>query len=240
MWYEKKTIYLTDNDQAYLTHTSILLKKMGFNIVPAENSAKLLKLVEEELPDLIILDVNISGIDGIDLLKILRDNEKTSKTPIVMISADSSDETWLKCMNLGCDEYLIKPVNINTMHEVMQRTIYAPIGYTRKNLRVLFPDKVSVTYQSESKWLRSATLSEMGIYVISDDPLPMDAEVEVTIPLSEEKSISLKGCVIYTINTAADRTRGTAGMAIEFREPDVDKLLIISYYVKGLLTIPSL
>jgi CheY-like chemotaxis protein len=240
MWYEKKTIYLTDNNQAYLSHMSILLKKMGFNIVPAEDGVKLLKLVEEELPDLIILDINISGIDGMELLNILREDEKTSKVPIVMISADPSDETWLKCMNLGCDEYLIKPVNISTMHDVMQKTIYAPLGYIRKNLRVMFPEKVLIKYKGESEWLRSATLSEMGIYVLKDDSLPMDSEVEVTIPLSEEKSISLKGCVIYIINTAADRTRGTAGMAIEFREPDIDKLLIISYYVKGLLTIPSL
>jgi ActR/RegA family two-component response regulator len=50
VWYELKTIYLTDNDQAYLMRLSILLKKMGFNVVPAEDSDKLLSMVDKRPP----------------------------------------------------------------------------------------------------------------------------------------------------------------------------------------------
>lgn len=239
MWYEKKNILITDDHQAYLMRMSILLKKMGFNVVPTSDGVELIKSVQTDIPDLILLDINMSGLDGIKILKVLKEDRKTSGIPVVMISADSSDATWLKCINLGCDDYLIKPVSIERIHEVMQRCIYASMEYTRKNMRVLFPAKVSVTHRDESQWLRSETLSEMGIYVLKDDPLPVNSVVEVTIPLARDKAISLKGLVIYR-TSKGDTAKEPAGMAIEFKEHDIDKLLVISYYVRGLLTIPAL
>jgi CheY-like chemotaxis protein len=240
MWFKKNTILVTDDNHAYLMHMSILLKKMGFNVVPTDNGAELLRNVGTKSPDLVLLDINMSGIDGIKILSHLKENDETSGIPVVMISADSSERTKEKCRSLGCEAYLMKPVSIREMHGLVQKCIYAPRGYTRKNLRVLFPSMVSVKYNDVLRWLYSETLSEMGIYVYKEDPFPVGSDVVVTVPLYDDKSISLQGYVAYKNQSSSNRAGNLPGMAIEFTDPDQDKLQVVSELVKGLLTLPTL
>lgn len=242
MWFKKKTIFITDDSHAYLMHVSILLNKMGFHVVSGNglvSGNELVSKVRAESPDLIILDVDISGTDGIGILKLLKEDPDLNGIPVAVISDDPSERTRRRCEDLSCSSYLMKPVSINDMHELLQQGIYAPMGYVRKNLRVIFPNSVYVSHKGVSHELKSETLSEKGIYVYTDTPLPVSSDVEVTLPLYDGKSISLKGCVIYKNMQPSAESGASKGMAVEFRETDSDKLMMISNYVTGLLTIPS-
>lgn len=83
-----------------------------YRIKTATDGEKALKLVTQgECPHLILLDVMMPGISGIDVLRKLREMQETRDIPVIFVSADVSEQTQLEGLSLGADDYLIKPVN---------------------------------------------------------------------------------------------------------------------------------
>lgn len=240
MWFKKKTIVLSDDNHAYLMYLSIMLKKMGFEVLPTESGEELLWTVRIKPPDMIILDVDMTQIDGIKTLVKLKSSADTASIPVVMVAETNADALRVKCNELGCSAYLVKPIGLNDIHEVIQRFIYAPLGYIRKNMRVAFSGKVMLASGGRSyPNVASVTLSERGIFLQFLEQLPVGTEVVVTIPLDVDKGLSLKGCIIYRNDNGRGRGDKHRGVAVEFRETDPNKLMLVSEYVRGLLIIPS-
>jgi CheY-like chemotaxis protein len=230
---EGKTILISDISNALLQHHTIILKKMGFYVVPIKESVDILKTAHSLLPNLIILNVNLYGVDGIKILNHLKSNKSTSSIPVVMISEDGSDKIKKECYENGCDAFVEKPVKLRDFHDILQEFIYLPDGYTRKYLRVNVNCTVKVTRQNSTYFMESETLSEKGIYIVHDFPYPVDTQVFVALPLYGGDSIRLKGKVIY-INKDPNSSL-SRGMAVEFMESDDDKMALVSKYVKSIL-----
>lgn len=239
MWFKKKTIIITDDNHAYLMYLAIMLKKMGFEVMPTESGDELLSIVKIKSPDMIMLDVDMTGIDGVKTLRRLKENPETANIPVVMISETVATILRQECEDIGCAAYLVKPVGLHDIHDVIQQCIYAPLGYIRKNMRVAFSGKVGLSHNGSSySDIPSVTLSERGIFLRINDLMPVGSEVIVTIPLDIGRGLKLKGCVIYRNDNTKGKGDTARGMAIEFRETDPNKLLLVSEYVKGLLMIP--
>jgi Response regulators consisting of a CheY-like receiver domain and a winged-helix DNA-binding domain len=71
-----------------------------------------LKLLEEQSPDLILLDIMLPGIDGITILKKLKQSKRYKKIPIIMLTAKSSEVDRIKGLDLGADDYITKPFSV--------------------------------------------------------------------------------------------------------------------------------
>ena len=78
-----------------------------------------LELAAEHKPDLILLDINLPGMDGFELLKELRLREATRDTPIIAISANAMPRDIEKGMQAGFDDYITKPINIERLLETV-------------------------------------------------------------------------------------------------------------------------
>lgn len=227
MEFKKKKILMVDDSQLFLMYAGILLKRFGFNVIPAENGVEALKLLKIIEPDIIMLDVRMKMLDGITILKHLKADTKTSTIPVIMVSVDSNSETIEECKKLGCSGYLIKPLKIDKLHEVLEESIFSPMGTKREHLRAPFPKKVMVTFDGIPYELYAETLSEGGIFIRKKDSFPLGSEVEVTFHLKGGEPIYLKGVVIYIKELFGNMLKLPPGMAIKFREvtPDQSKLL---------------
>jgi CheY-like chemotaxis protein/Tfp pilus assembly protein PilZ len=233
---KKKILLGKAND--YTMHIRSILIRMGFDVITFKSMSELKDTLKTESPNLILLYSSLSRTEDKGFLDYIKENEKTSGIPLIIISTESDEETRIKCDALGCSAYLLKPVGIKELHNVLQDFVYAPSGYMRKNIRASYYGLVSVSFNHETQELSSETLSEGGIYVATDNPLPVGSEVTVTIPMDIINKISVQGRVIYVIPISSEEMEFPLGMAIEFVEKDDDKLLVISDFVKGLLTIP--
>jgi CheY-like chemotaxis protein/Tfp pilus assembly protein PilZ len=230
---KRKTILISDSSSALLKHNTIILKKMGFFVVPIMEGLEVIKTVSSLLPNLIILNVDMSGFDGIKILKYIKNNKSTSSIPVVMISGEDSAETRIECYAGGCDAFVEKPVKLRDLHDILQQFIYRPNGYSRKYLRVNADCTIKVTNQDTTYLMESETLSEKGIYIMHDHPFPVDTRVFVDLPLYGGDSLRLNGKVIY-INDDPDSSLSN-GMAVEFVENDDDTMLLVGEYVKSIL-----
>ncbi|MEQ1816718.1 MAG: ATP-binding protein [Nitrosomonas sp.] len=89
-----------------------------------ETTAELgLATAEKELPQLIFMDINLSGINGIEALRIIRKHDKLAKTPVIALSAAAMTKDIEKGMNAGFDAYITKPFDIQDIKQVIEKTL---------------------------------------------------------------------------------------------------------------------
>jgi DNA-binding response OmpR family regulator len=108
-------ILIVDDDPLLLRLVGYILEKEGYEIVTAMDGQEALKKVETENPDLVLLDVMLPGINGIEVCRQLRSQPATAALPIVMLSARSKVSDRLAGLEAGANEYIAKPFDASEM-----------------------------------------------------------------------------------------------------------------------------
>jgi len=106
----KKTVLVVDDELGALTLIGIMLERGGFNVLKAKDAQAALATLDQQTPDLIILDVMMPGVNGIELCRVIRARAETAKTPIVILSARGDAESVMHGMEAGANDYLPKPI----------------------------------------------------------------------------------------------------------------------------------
>jgi two-component system alkaline phosphatase synthesis response regulator PhoP len=91
------------------------LKKEGFETIEAENGQEAIDIAKIEKPNLVIMDVVMPVLNGIEATKILKNLEETKKIPILILTGQNTKEEILEGFNAGADEYLCKPFKFNEL-----------------------------------------------------------------------------------------------------------------------------
>jgi len=227
-----KKVIIADDNQTFLMYMGILLKRLGFTVLPAENGLEVLKLLKFCDPDVIIIDVWLAGMEGTALLRYIKEDRMTSKIPVIMVSSDSSTSVVKKCKNLGCAGYLRKPVKVDKLHDILETCVFSQIRQKRKYLRVPMNKKVGVVFNGIEHDLYTETLSERGIFIRKRDPFPIGSRLEVILPLDEEESIRLQGEVIHIKGLFGEAMTVPPGMGIEFRNISKNHSKMLRNFIK--------
>ncbi len=96
------------------------LEEVGHSVLLAEEAGKALELAASELPDLIISDIRMSGMDGHELIRKLRLNPKSAYTPCIALSGHTSQEDVESALAAGFDAFVRKPVDPDELARVVQ------------------------------------------------------------------------------------------------------------------------
>jgi two-component system response regulator PilR (NtrC family) len=114
-------ILVVDDEQSMRDFLAIMLKKEGHEIVTAENGGAALKAAQVEIFDLVISDVKMPGMDGIAVLKAIK--EISPETVVIMITAFATAETAVEAMKLGAYDYIIKPFKVDELKLVINNSL---------------------------------------------------------------------------------------------------------------------
>jgi DNA-binding response OmpR family regulator len=106
----KKNVLVVDDEIGALTLIGIMLERGGFNVLKAKDADAALAILDQNTPDLIILDVMMPGTDGIELCGIIREREDTSSIPVLILSARGDADSVMRGMEAGANDYLPKPI----------------------------------------------------------------------------------------------------------------------------------
>ncbi|RAL56629.1 hypothetical protein BLD25_03130 [Candidatus Gracilibacteria bacterium GN02-872] len=101
-----KKILIIEDDLGISGSLKLYLENSGFEVILYSTGEKAIEFIKETLPDLIILDLNLPGKDGIEITKELRE---TDNTPIVMLTARTSELDKIRGLEIGADDYVAKP-----------------------------------------------------------------------------------------------------------------------------------
>ena len=105
----KGRILIVDDEEDILSLVEYNLKKEGYRTIGVKTGEAALQLVEEETPDLIILDLMLPEMDGLEVCRILKSNENTSDIPIIMLTAKGEEADIVVGLEIGADDYVTKP-----------------------------------------------------------------------------------------------------------------------------------
>ncbi len=133
---EKLLVLLVEDEPAQREILSYNLSSEGYRVMLARDGEEALMLVEEGLPDLIVLDWMMPNVSGLEVCRQLKTRPETRRVPIIMLSARSEEVDRVRGLETGADDYMIKPYSVV---ELMARV--------RANLRRARPSTVGVVLE---------------------------------------------------------------------------------------------
>ena len=105
-----RRVLVVDDEPTARTMLRLILVRAGFEVVEAQDGTEALEEVQRQMPDLMILDIMMPGIDGFEVCQILRSQDETADLPIIMLSARADAESVNRGLLIGATKYLTKPV----------------------------------------------------------------------------------------------------------------------------------
>lgn len=124
----RKKILVADDDPSILEVMKIMLEQVGGYKVTTTTDGESVLDLRNELPDLVLLDLWMSGSDGSEICKSLKSNERTKNLPVIIFSANRDVDIISK--SAGADDYLAKPFQMDDLLEKVERL-------TKKSIRLL-------------------------------------------------------------------------------------------------------
>jgi twitching motility two-component system response regulator PilG len=106
-----KKVLLVDDTETIILFEKMLLTGEGFDIRCAYNGRDALESVADDPPDLILLDLIMPKMDGYEVCSRLKNDPDTAGIPIIVVSTRSSEESVERCISVGADYYIFKPIN---------------------------------------------------------------------------------------------------------------------------------
>jgi len=208
------TILLVDDVELFLELEKSFLKDSGHQLITAGSGEEALELMQTVSPDLLLLDLYLTGIDGDEVCRRLRSMERWATLPIIMVSAAGQEEEVGRCLAAGCDDYLTKPVNKKDLTVKIQRLLDRMTA--RNAPRVSASLSVQLKDSQSSLVARTRDISRNGIFIESINCLEVGTIVTVHIDFADNKRISRIG-IVKRVEHGSD-----PGMGIYFIHPELE------------------
>lgn len=117
-----KNVWIVDDDEGILEVTKIVLEEAGFTVRDISTAELLYSEIKKTLPDLILLDLLLSGTDGREICQRLKQNSATRQVPVVLMSADTQIQE--KFREAGADDYIKKPFDIEELEGIVRKHLF--------------------------------------------------------------------------------------------------------------------
>ncbi|WP_448382354.1 response regulator [Desulfosoma sp.] len=145
-------VLIIEDDKDILNLVAWHLKAADYEVLKAEDGVSGLEAAVREKPDLIVLDLMLPGMDGLDVCKTLKRNKETGATPIIMLTARGEEADRIVGLELGADDYVVKPFSprelVLRVQAVMRRAA-APVPAQD----VLSVEGIAVDVQAHRVWI---------------------------------------------------------------------------------------
>ena len=119
-------VLVVEDNPANMKLTTMLLHSAGHSVLSAVDAETGLRLSRGEQPDLILMDIQLPGMDGLAATAILKHDPATASIPIIALSALAMKADEERSQTAGCDAYIVKPLRYKELYAVMERHLLEP------------------------------------------------------------------------------------------------------------------
>ncbi|WKZ70129.1 MAG: response regulator [Melioribacteraceae bacterium] len=127
-----KRILIVEDEEIVRSNIAEILESENFEVIETDNGISAIKSLENSLPDLIISDIMMPGIDGYDLVKYIQSNPVTSGIPIILLTARSETRDIRMGMQYGADDYITKPFKANDLISAVKTRLQKQSNFKQK------------------------------------------------------------------------------------------------------------
>ncbi len=136
-------VLLVDDDPVILKFVGANLKARNFDVTTAEDGESALKAMEQTLPDLVILDIMMPGMDGVEVCRRIRE---WSRVPVIMLTAKNELNDKVTLLNLGADDYITKPFGIEELLARVRAVLRRKSGTNIPDAVIFVSDELQINF----------------------------------------------------------------------------------------------
>ncbi len=118
-----KNVMVVEDNEKNRKLMRVVLKAKGYNIIEAATGEEALNLLKNQKPDIILMDIQLPGIDGLTLIKQIKASVITKDIPIIAVTAYAMKGDEQKILDTGCDAYVSKPINTQELPRIVEKYI---------------------------------------------------------------------------------------------------------------------
>jgi CheY-like chemotaxis protein len=226
-------ILIVDSKTQELFSTSLLLQRFDYQVWSANTAGQALEMVSVAIPALIITDLMLPGISGMDLLHLLRQDPRTASLPVVFLLPAGDFIAERRCREVGAAGWMSRPIQTDDLYRIVQRAIEPN---PRKNIRIQTRMAVSVNDQPLNciEGESSSILSEHGMYVQIPRPYPRNEHLSVQIKI-KNRTVSAEATVLYR-HSYGEGPFKEPGMGLKFISIAPNDQDFIRRFIRGEVT----
>jgi uncharacterized protein (TIGR02266 family) len=206
-------ILLVDDVKNFLDLERSFLRRTTSSLHLASTGAEAIKVAREKRPDLIMLDIEMPEMNGIEACRIIKSDSQTAHIPVIMVTGIPGRRE--ECRRAGCDHYMEKPIDEDEFLGMVQR--FVPIRIRQlKRIPVALTVEVRPEGGEDVLTPRSKDLSESALFLLSDSPLPLGADVACAFELPDRSRTAIKtrGVVVRVVEPD-NKENLSPGMGVE-------------------------
>jgi CheY-like chemotaxis protein len=175
-------ILLVDDMRNFLNLEVSFLRRADSKIITAKDGVEALKLAKIEKPQIIMLDVVMPKMNGIECCRILKSDPVLKKIPVIMVTSTDKETESMKA---GCDDFVRKPINESAFLEEIKKFVDIKI---RKEERYDISIEVRYRYKGKHISVYSRDMSCSGFSIITEDKIPLNTilDLELMLPLKNK------------------------------------------------------
>jgi len=211
-------ILLVDDVRLFLEIEKKLLQLSPVEILTAQNGEKALEIVHKERPALVVMDINMPIMNGIECCRAIKSDSEIASTPVIIATNASGTDDIHQCWQAGCNDLILKPIDQKLFLEKAHRFLEV---IDRRRKRISFETQLALQIEGRILTATSYDLSYMGMYVASswlpkvDDTLVLSFRLLDTAPAMTVA----RGRIVW-VNQGEERIKKAypPGFGIDFLE----------------------
>jgi len=184
-------ILLVDDVDLFLELERSYLEGCGYDLVTASSGEETLQRLDRIAPDVLLLDYYMPGINGDEVCRLIRENSKWEKLPVLMVTAAGKPEEVQCCLDAGCDNYITKPVNKQELREKVAQLLGTVQRRSAERVEVKLP--IQLQENGHLHIVTSKDISASGICLKSQHPLEENTTVEMRLEGAAGEPLTLYG-----------------------------------------------
>lgn len=231
---KKQIVLVVDGRPSRQFYTSIFLQRLHYHVIMAKTAEDALVILDITVPLVVITDIDLAGMDGLELLRRVKQKERTRKVPVIMYSKRADPGTREACRQAGCAGFLAHPCSLDQLYAAVQ---HATETRPRSHVRHLTSLDVMVgegrSGGGEAREERITDISEVGMFINMARPLPYGAIHSFTFSLPNAPGwmVRVEGEVRFVQD---GREPGKQpGMGVKFLKIGERERELVRDYVKG-------
>jgi CheY-like chemotaxis protein len=209
----RRRIAIVGTNTQHQLSLSLLLKRFDYEVSMANTATQALELIAASRHALVITELTLPGISGMDLFRLIKQNRKTAFLPVVFAVAVSDAASEKRCLDMGAAGCVTKPIQVEELYRTVQEIIEPR---PRSNIRI--GTRLAVAVNNEfldcGDDQCDIDLSEYGMYVPTLKPLPRNRQITVQLRL-QDRTIQATGCVLFS-HASGPGVPGKTGMGLKF------------------------
>jgi uncharacterized protein (TIGR02266 family) len=229
---EKKKILLVDDVHLFLDQEKTFFHRGQFDLLLADSGKEALRIIREERPDLVYMDLDMPDMDGDKCCHIIKSDEDLRKIPVIMVTKGANEEDFERSWQSGCDDIIVKPINRHYFLAIAKKYLH-----TRFRTTPRFIARLCISYgENPERLLTDYTinLSTGGVFIETADYPPVDTILNIEFILPENKrTICCKGRVAWVNHPELQANPNLPpGMGLQFLDISLDDMNAVRQYIK--------